>query len=124
MAEESVKRVTGLNSIFHAMSEISTTGMQSFARSPSKTSAGAAVPIQDQRYYQSPSHNHLTNLGIQNDLVDIPPVENVPSNTTAANGGNKIGRGVPVQRHTSLEHMQNHSREGTGSSGTRGAGEL
>ncbi|KAL1532871.1 light-inducible protein CPRF2-like isoform X1 [Salvia divinorum] len=97
MAEESVKRVTGLNSLFHAMSEISTTSMQSFARSPSKTSADTAVPIQDQCYYQSPSHNHLTNLGIQNDLVDIPPVENVPPNTTASIGGNKIGRSVPMQ---------------------------
>ncbi|XP_042036843.1 light-inducible protein CPRF2-like [Salvia splendens] len=124
MAEESVKRVTGLNSIFHAMSELSTTGMQSFGRSPSKTSADAAVPLQDQRYYLSSSHNHLTNLGIQNDLVDIPPVDNVPSNTTAAIGGNKIGRSVPMQRHANLEHMQNHSCEGMGSSGTRGAGEL
>lgn len=113
MAEERVKRVTGLNS-FHAMSEISTTGMQSFGRSPSKISRDAAVPVQDQRYYQSPSHNHLTNHGIQNGLVDIPPME--PANTTAAIGVNKIGRSVPMQRHASFE--------GTGSSGTRGAGEL
>ncbi|KAL1558841.1 light-inducible protein CPRF2-like [Salvia divinorum] len=73
MAEESVKRVTGLNSLFHAMSEISTPGMQSFARSPSETSADAATPTQDQRYYQSPSNYHLTNL--------------IPPNTTAAIGG-------------------------------------
>lgn len=110
MAEESVKRVTGLNSLFHAMSEISATGMQSFTRSPSETSADAAVPIQDQRYYQSPSSNHLTNLRIRNDLVEIPPVENVQPSAAAAVGGNKMGRSVPMQRLAS-------------SSGSRGSGE-
>ncbi|PSS19071.1 Light-inducible protein [Actinidia chinensis var. chinensis] len=47
MAEETVKRVTGLNPMFQAMSEISTMGMPSFADSPSDTSADAAVPVQD-----------------------------------------------------------------------------
>lgn len=116
MAEESVKRVTGLNSLFHAMSEISTAGMPSFTRSSSETSADAAVPIQDQHYYQCASSNHLTNLRIQNDLVEIPPAENVPPNATAA----KVGRSVPMQRPASLEHMQKRNREGTSSSGSRG----
>ncbi|KAG6415597.1 hypothetical protein SASPL_123010 [Salvia splendens] len=104
MAEESVKRVTGLNSVFHAMSEITTPGMQSFVRSPSETSADAAAPIQDRRYYQPPSNNHLNNL--------------IPPNTTTAIGVNKMGRSVPMQRLANSEHMQKHTREGASSSGT------
>lgn len=127
MAEESVKRVTGLNSLFHAMSEISATGAPTFVRSP-ETSAEAAVPvpIQDdptQHYYHSLSNNHLTNHRIQNDLVEIPRAENVRPNTTAAIGGNKMGGSVTLQRVGSLEHLQKHIREGTSSSATRGTGE-
>ncbi|XAR63597.1 hypothetical protein NMG60_11023596 [Bertholletia excelsa] len=47
MAEETVKRVTGLNPLFPAMSDISSMSMQSFAGSPSDTSVDAAVPVQD-----------------------------------------------------------------------------
>ncbi|KAL3537819.1 hypothetical protein ACH5RR_001185 [Cinchona calisaya] len=57
MAEETVKRVTGLSPLFQAMSGISTVGLPSFAASPSGTSADAAVPVQDdpkQHYYQPP----------------------------------------------------------------------
>ncbi|KAH6783175.1 hypothetical protein C2S52_008134 [Perilla frutescens var. hirtella] len=113
MAEESVKRVTGLNSLFHAMSEITTTGIPSFSRSP-ETSAEAAVPIQDdptQHYYHALSNNHLTNHRTQNDLVDIAAAENVPPNLTAAIGGNKAGRTVSMQRVASLEHLQKRIRE-------------
>lgn len=108
MAEESVKRVTGLNSLFHAMSEISTTAMPSFARTSSETSMDAAVPIHDQHYYQCASSNHLTNLRVQNDLVKIPPSENVPPNAPAG----KVG--------TSVSMMQKHVHEATSSSGSPG----
>lgn len=121
MAEESVKRVTGLNSLFHAMSEISTTAVPTFVRSP-ETSAEAAVPRQDdptQHYYHSLSNNHR----IQNDLVEIPRAENVRPNATAAIGGNKMGGTVSLQRVGSLEHLQKHIRDGTSSSATRGTGE-
>ncbi|KAI3448697.1 hypothetical protein Pfo_005362, partial [Paulownia fortunei] len=125
MAEETVKRVTGLNPLFQAMSEISTMGMPSFASSPSDTSADAAVPVQDdpkQHYYHAPSSNHLTDHRIQNGLVDIPPAENVQPKATAAIGANKMGRTVSMQRVASLEHLQKRIREGAGSSGTQGAG--
>ncbi|KAG6418113.1 hypothetical protein SASPL_120312 [Salvia splendens] len=103
MADESVKRVTGLNSLFHAMSEITTPGMQSFVRIP-ETSADAAASIQDQRYYQHPSNNHLNNI--------------IPPNTTADIGVNKMGRSIPMQRLADSEHMQKHTREVASSSGT------
>ncbi|KAI3445269.1 hypothetical protein Pfo_001976 [Paulownia fortunei] len=127
MAEETVKRVTGLNPLFQAMSEISTMGMPSFAGSPD-TSTDAAVPVQDdpkQHYYHAPSNSHTSvqDHRIQNGLVDIPPADNVQPNATAALGVNKMGRTVSMQRVASLEHLQKRIRGAAGSSGTQGAGE-
>ncbi|KAK4424728.1 Light-inducible protein CP [Sesamum alatum] len=121
MAEETVKRVTGLNPLFQAMSEISTMGMPSFASSPSDTSADAAVPVQDdpqQHYYHAPSNNQLNDRRIHNGLVDIPPAENVQQEATAAVGPNKMGRTASMQRVASLEHLQKRIRDGATSSGT------
>ncbi|KAL7083864.1 hypothetical protein ACP275_14G188100 [Erythranthe tilingii] len=114
MAEETVKRVTGLNPLLQAMSEISTMGVPSFANSPSDTSADAAVPVQDDPkkhyYYQPPCNNNnnnvvLTNETVQNGVIDIPPAKN------------KMGRSVSMQRVASLEHLQKRIREEAGSSG-------
>ncbi|KAL7126326.1 hypothetical protein ABFS83_14G178700 [Erythranthe nasuta] len=116
MAEETVKRVTGLNPLLQAMSEISTMGVPSFVNSPSDTSADAAVPVQDDPkkhyYYQPPCNNNnnnnnvvLTNETVQNGVVDIPPAKN------------KMGRSVSMQRVASLEHLQKRIREEAGSSG-------
>ncbi|KAL9142589.1 hypothetical protein ABFS82_14G179700 [Erythranthe guttata] len=122
MAEETVKRVTGLNPLLQAMSEISTMGVPSFANSPSDTSADAAVPVQDDPnavpvqddpkkhyYYQPPCNNNnnnvvLTNETVQNGVIDIPPAKN------------KMGRSVSMQRVASLEHLQKRIREEAGSS--------
>ncbi|KAG8391029.1 hypothetical protein BUALT_Bualt01G0145500 [Buddleja alternifolia] len=128
MAEETVKRVTGLNPLFQAMSEISSMGMPSFASSPSDTSsADAAVPVQDdpkqQHYYPNPCNNHISG---QNVLVDIPSAaaaaaaESVEPNAV---GANKMGRTVSMQRVASLEHLQKRIRGGAASSGNQGAGE-
>ncbi|KAL0285386.1 UNVERIFIED_CONTAM: Light-inducible protein CP [Sesamum angustifolium] len=119
MAEETVKRVTGLNPLFQAMSEISTMGMPSFASSPSDTSTDAAVPVQDdpqQHYYHAPSNNQLNDIRIHNGLVDIPPVENVQPEATAVVGANKMGRTASMQRVASLEHLQKRIRDGATSS--------
>ncbi|PIN26585.1 hypothetical protein CDL12_00652 [Handroanthus impetiginosus] len=125
MAEETVKRVTGLNPLFQAVSEISTVGMPSFAASP-ETSPDAAVPVQDdmkQHYY----HHNQTCMQqpqddrIQNGLGDhLPPAEqNVPTNS------NKIERTVSLQRVASLEHLQKRIRGAgaPGPSATQGARE-
>lgn len=125
MAEETVKRVTGLNPMFQAMSEISTIGMPSFAGSPD-TSADAAVPVQDdpkQHYYRAPCNNGapVQDHRIQHGVVDIPPAKTVQPNAGAV-GANKIGRTVSMQRVASLEHLQKRIRGGSGASATQGTG--
>ncbi|XP_047950892.1 light-inducible protein CPRF2-like [Salvia hispanica] len=122
MAEETVKRVTGLNPLFQAMSEISTMGMPSFSGSPD-TSADAAVPVQDdpeQHYYHAPSSSQASvqDHRVRNSVVDIPPAENAQAD--AAAGANKMGRTVSMQRVASLEHLQKRIRA---SSDTQGTGE-
>ncbi|XP_073045428.1 light-inducible protein CPRF2-like [Primulina eburnea] len=130
MAEETVKRVTGLNPLFHGMSEISSMGMPSFVSSPSDTSADAAVPVQDDpkpHYYHDSSNNRLTTAQdhrIQNGLIDIPVVENSRQSAAEAVGVKKIGRSVSMQRVASLEHLQKRIHGGVaGSSGTQGTRE-
>lgn len=116
MAEETVKRVAGLNPLFETMSEISTSGMHSFDRSPSETSADAAVPVQDdpkQHFYPSASNNLIsTHDPITNySLADVSSVENVPQNPAAGGvTGNKMGRTASMQRIASLEHLQKRIR--------------
>ncbi|KAF9618649.1 hypothetical protein IFM89_002344 [Coptis chinensis] len=114
MAEDTVKRVTGLNPLFQAMSEIPNMGMP-FNGSPSDTSADAAVPVQEnpkQQFYQQPSNNPPNDRGVNNGLPDIPPVppiEEVQNST----GSNKIGRTPSMHRVASLEHLQKRIRGGT-----------
>ncbi|XP_022860913.1 light-inducible protein CPRF2-like [Olea europaea var. sylvestris] len=119
MAEEAVKRVTGLGPLFQSMSEISTMGMPSFAGSPSETSADAAVPVQVLDDTKQCYHQSSTSTGdprFQNGSIDIPPADNVQQND-AAGARNKMGRTVSMQRISSLEHLQKRIRGGTGSSG-------
>ncbi|KAG6423180.1 hypothetical protein SASPL_113568 [Salvia splendens] len=125
MAEETVKRVTGLNPLFQAMSEISTMGMPSFSGSPD-TSADAAVSVQDdpeQHYYHAPSSSQASvqNHRVRTSVVNIPPAENAQADAAAAAAGaNKMGRTVSMQRVASLEHLQKRIRA---SSDTQGTGE-
>lgn len=129
MAEESVKRITGLNPLFHTMPEMSPMSMSSFAGSPSDTSADAAVPVQDDpkhHFYQSPSDHTMStrDLRINNALTDISSVENVQANSAAAAvPGNKIGRTASMQRVASLEHLQKRIRGGVSPCGPNSSGE-
>lgn len=130
MAEETVKRVTGLSPLFQAMSEISTISMPSFAVSPSDASADAAVPVQEnpkQHYYQAPSGNHLPahDPRIQNSMLEIPSADIVHQNPASATSGtaNKMGRTASLQRVASLEHLQKRIRGELNSHGTKGNGE-
>ena len=100
MAEETVKRITGLNPMLHAMSDISSISMPSFDGSPSDASADAAVAVQDDpnhHFYQPTSNNPITShdLGINNGLRDIS-IENVQTGS--------------LQRVASLEHLQKQIR--------------
>ncbi|CAL9003581.1 unnamed protein product [Prunus brigantina] len=119
MAEETVKRITGLN-MFHAMSEISSTGMPPFDGSPSETSTDAAVPVQhdpNHHFFQPASDNPTPthDLRVKHDSADIPSVENVQQNSAATSAdamGNKMGRTPSLQRVASLEHLQKRIRGG------------
>ncbi|GFP87004.1 light-inducible protein cprf2 [Phtheirospermum japonicum] len=111
MAEETVKRVTGLNPLFQAMSEISTMGMPSFATNPCDTSADAAVPTQQdndpkkQHYYHAPCNNNNNNNNNNTNVVQAKA-------TTAEIVANRIGRTASMQRVASLEHLQKRIRDG------------
>ncbi|XVE62815.1 hypothetical protein DITRI_Ditri06bG0150200 [Diplodiscus trichospermus] len=116
MAEEAVKRVTGLNPAFHASPETISKSMSSFDGSPSDTSADAAVPVQDgskRPFYQAAANNPISihNLRINSALTDISSVENIqPSSGGSAVTGNKMGQTASLQRVASLEHLQKRIR--------------
>jgi hypothetical protein len=121
MAEETVKRITGLNPMFHVMPDISSMGMPSFDGSPSDNSADAAVPVQDDpnhHFYQPASNNSMPvhDMRVNNGLGDISTIENVQQNNAAVVGGNKIGQTTqtasPLHRVASLEHLQKRIRGG------------
>ncbi|KAG5044385.1 hypothetical protein JHK87_008300 [Glycine soja] len=112
MAEETVKRITGLSPMLHAMTEMSSLGMPLFDESPSETSADAAVPVQE-----DPNH-HLCQPTSNNGLGGISSIETVQQNVAAVVGGNKMGRTTSLHRVASLEHLQKRIRGGADSRGT------
>ncbi|KAH9687868.1 bZIP transcription factor RISBZ2 [Citrus sinensis] len=130
MAEETVKRITGLNPLLQGSPEMSSMSMSSFGGSHSDTSADATVPLQDDpkhHFFQPPSDNPVSShdLRVNNALSDISSVENVQPNAgaTAAASGNKIGRTVSLQRVASLEHLQKRIRGGVSPCGPNSSGE-
>ncbi|KAG6750642.1 hypothetical protein POTOM_045150 [Populus tomentosa] len=131
MAEETVKRFTGLNNLFHAMPDISTMSMSSFDGSASDTAADAAIPVQDDpkhHFYQAPNNpktTHDSRPRGNNVLADISSVENVQPNPVPAAGvsGNKMGRTPSLQRVASLEHLQKRIRGGASPCGPQSNGE-
>ncbi|GAV75773.1 bZIP_1 domain-containing protein/bZIP_C domain-containing protein [Cephalotus follicularis] len=129
MAEETVKRITGLNHLFHGMPEMATMGMPSFHGNQSDPSADAAVPERDDpkhHFYQPAANNPITthDFRVNNALNDISTVENVQHNSTGvAVGGNKMGRTASLQRVASLEHLQKRIRGGINPCGPQSNGE-
>lgn len=121
MAEETVKRITGLNPMFHAMPDISSMVMPSFDGSPSDTSAEAVVPVQDDQthhYFQPTSNTPLPShdMRVNNGLGDVSSNENGQPSGAAVAAGNKIGQTASLQRVASLEHLQKRIRGGADSS--------
>ncbi|GER55282.1 BZIP transcription factor [Striga asiatica] len=130
MAEETVKRVTGLNPLFQAMSEISTMGLPSFATTHCDTSPDADVPIvldndpKKQNYYHAPyTTTAATTTTTNNNNSATNNNNNNNSPSTAENivqakgmnvgiGPNKIVRTDSMQRVASLEHLQKRIRDG------------
>ncbi|KAJ6413806.1 hypothetical protein OIU84_006582 [Salix udensis] len=131
MAEETVKRFTGSNHMFHAMPDISTMSMPSFDGSPSDTSADAAVPVEDDpehRFYQAPNNpisTHDSKPRVNIVSADISSVENMQPNPGAATGvsGNKLGRTASLQRVASLESLQKQICGGASPCGAQSNGE-
>ncbi|KAJ8432768.1 hypothetical protein Cgig2_011691 [Carnegiea gigantea] len=130
MAEESVKRVTGMNPLLQAMSEISALGMATnFIGSP-LCSPDAAVPVQEpdpkHPHYYTPVINPLSvpPARVDNGMANISAINSVLQTATAP--VEKIGRTTPLQRVASLEHLQKRIRGGVeqGSPhGSSGSGE-
>ncbi|XP_050917106.1 light-inducible protein CPRF2 isoform X2 [Lathyrus oleraceus] len=104
MAEETVKRFTGLNPMFNEISELSSMGMgmSLFDGSPSESSADASVPEGSNNHFCQPASSNL--MSSHNIRAD-----NMQMNTAA---GNKIGRTNSLPRVASLEHLQNRIRGG------------
>lgn len=117
MAEETVKRITGLNPMLHAITEMSSMAMPSFDESPSETSADAAVSVQE-----DPNH-HRCQPTSNNGLGGISSIETVQQNVAAVVGGNKTGRTTSLHRVASLEHLQKRIRGGADSRGPPSNGE-
>lgn len=129
MAEETVKRVPGMNPLLQAMSEISALGMASFGGSPSE-STDAAVPVQDipkQPHFYQPVNNPTIpspSPGVDANVADISSIDNVLQNSGAALNvsSNKMGRTASMQRVASLEHLQKRIRGGIDQGSSHGGG--
>ncbi|XXG43597.1 hypothetical protein AAC387_Pa01g3587 [Persea americana] len=95
MAEDTVKRVTGVNTLFQTMSDISIS--MPFSSSPSDAT-DAAVPVQeDPSHFFQPTHDQRINTGP--DIIP-GPVEDMH------NPGGKMCGTTSMQRVASLEHLQ------------------
>uniref|UniRef100_A0A0E0D868 BZIP domain-containing protein n=1 Tax=Oryza meridionalis TaxID=40149 RepID=A0A0E0D868_9ORYZ len=116
MAEDSVKRVTGMNALFPAASDMSSLSMP-FNSSPSEATSDAAVPIQD-----DPNNYFATNNDVGGDnsyMPDIPSsVQEDEDFVNGALAAGKIGRTASLQRVASLEHLQKRMCGGPASSGS------
>ncbi|CAL4927820.1 unnamed protein product [Urochloa decumbens] len=115
MAEDSVKRVTGMNALFPAVSDMSSLSMP-FNGSPSDSTSDAAVPIQDDpnSYFASPGE-----IGGNNGYMpEIASSAQEDDDFNAALAAGKMGRTASLQRVASLEHLQKRMCGGPASSGS------
>jgi len=116
MAEDSVKRVTGMNALFPAVSDMSSLSMP-FNGSPSDSTSDAAVPIQDDpnSYFASPSEIGGNN-GYMPEMASSAQEDDDFVNAALAAG--KMDRTASLQRVASLEHLQKRMCGGPASSGS------
>ncbi|KAK3145801.1 hypothetical protein QOZ80_3BG0257710 [Eleusine coracana subsp. coracana] len=116
MAEDSVKRVTGMNPLFPAVSDMSSLSMP-FQGSPSDSTSDAAVPIQDDpnSYFATPSEVGANNSYMP-DIASSTQEDDDFINATLA--ASKMGRTDSLQRVASLEHLQKRMCGGPASSGS------
>ena len=123
-----MKRVTGMNPLLQAMSEISALGMASFGGTPESTDA--AVPVQDNpkqpHFYQRVNNPTLPSPapGVDASVADVSSIDNVLQNSGAPSSvsSNKMGRTASMQRVASLEHLQKRIRGGVDQGSSHGGG--
>ncbi|KAK3149069.1 hypothetical protein QOZ80_3AG0212570 [Eleusine coracana subsp. coracana] len=116
MAEDSVKRVTGMNALLPAVSDMSSLSMP-FQGSPSDSTSDAAVPIQDDpnSYFATPSEVGANNSYMPDIASSTQEDEDFINATLAAS---KMGRTDSLHRVASLEHLQKRMCGGPASSGS------
>lgn len=112
-----MKRVTGMNALFPAVSDMSSLSMP-FNGSPSDSTSDAAVPIQDDpnSYFASPSEIGGNN-GYMPEIAPSAQENDDFVNATLAAAG-KMSRTDSLQRVASLEHLQKRMCGGPASSGS------
>ncbi|KAG0451745.1 hypothetical protein HPP92_026013 [Vanilla planifolia] len=104
MAEDNVKRVTGMSPMFPTMSDLSSVSIP-FTGSPSDANSDAAILLHDDA-------NHLfstaaSNQGINNCIHEITSAaSNIDDGIHGTLGVGKMGRMTPMQRMASTEHSQ------------------
>ncbi|XP_073108081.1 light-inducible protein CPRF2 isoform X2 [Elaeis guineensis] len=104
MAEDTVKRVTGISPMYPNIPDISTISM-SFSGSPSDATSSVVVPIQDDPnhfFQQPPPHDQRINTCLP-EIAPAPPVEHV---VHGAVPGDKISSTTSIQQVAGLEHLQ------------------
>ncbi|KAG8098546.1 hypothetical protein GUJ93_ZPchr0013g36024 [Zizania palustris] len=115
MAEDSVKRVTGMSALYPAVSDMSSLSMP-FNGSPSEASSDAGVPIRDDPNNYFAASN---DVGGNNYMPDIS--SSAQEDDDFVNGGlavGKVGRTASLQRVASLEYLQKRMCGGAASSGS------
>ncbi|CAL9769998.1 unnamed protein product [Musa acuminata subsp. burmannicoides] len=103
MAEDSVKRLTGINPLNPTISDMSAHSIP-FSGSPSDAS-DASVPIHDDKehFFQAQTHDRRMNPCLPvPEIASATPVDVVHG----AVAGGKMGRTASMQRVASLEHLQ------------------
>jgi len=114
MAEDSVKRVTGMSALFPAASDMSSLSMP-FTGSPSEATSDAAVP-DDLNMYFSTAGDAGGHNGYMHDIASLAQEDDNFINGTLANG--KMDRTDSLHRVASLEHLQKRMCGGPASSGS------
>lgn len=116
MAEESVKRVTGMNALYPAVSDMSSLSMP-FNGSPSDSASDSTVPVQDDlnSYFANPSEIGCNNGYMPDIASSVQQDDNFVNGYQAAG---KMGRTDSLQRVASLEHLQKRMCGGPASSGS------
>ena len=114
MAEDSVKRVTGMSALFPAASDMSSLSMP-FTGSPSEATSDAAVPDDLSTYFSTTSEVGGHN-GYMPEMASSTQEDDNFINGALAAG--KTGRSDSLHRVASLEHLQKRMCGGPASSGS------